>query len=51
MQRLGAEEALAGQRFDHFEIGRDEPTGDATFRATSRAAALALAADSGRRAP
>lgn len=42
MQRLGTEGALAGQRFDHFEIGRDERNGDTTFRATSRAARLAL---------
>jgi Tfp pilus assembly protein PilN len=51
MQRLGTEAALAGQRFDRFEIGRDESTGDATFRATSRAAALAFAADTGRQTP
>ena len=38
MQRLGAETALAGQRFDQFEIERDGENGEATFRATSRAA-------------
>jgi hypothetical protein len=38
MQRLGNEAALADQRFDEFEIGRDADTGEATFRATSRAA-------------
>jgi Tfp pilus assembly protein PilN len=43
MQRLGTEGALAGQRFDHFEIGRDDLAGESTFRATSRAAGLALA--------
>jgi hypothetical protein len=43
MQRLGREPALAGQTFDRFEIGRDEATGEATFHATSRAAAFALA--------
>ena len=43
MQRLGGEAALAAQRFDHFEIERDEESGEATFRATSRAA-LTLAA-------
>jgi len=45
MQRLGSEATLAGQQFDRFEIERDEETGEAVFRATSRAAALALAAD------
>jgi hypothetical protein len=43
MQRLGTEAALAGQQFDRFEIGRDEETGETTFRATSLAAALRLA--------
>ena len=38
MQRLGSETALAGQRFDLFEIERDGENGEATFRATSRAA-------------
>ena len=38
MQRLGGETALAGQRFDLFEIERDGENGEATFRATSRAA-------------
>ena len=50
MQRLGTEGALAGQRFDRFEIARDEATAETTFRATSRAA-LALAADGERRTP
>jgi rRNA-processing protein FCF1 len=45
MQRLGREAALAGQRFDRFEIEHDEETGDAVFRATSRAAATTLAAN------
>jgi hypothetical protein len=45
MQRLGREPALVGQRFDRFEIEHDEETGEAVFRATSRAAAIALAAD------
>ena len=48
MQRLGREAVLAGQQFDRFEIERDEETGQAVFRATSRAAALALAANDGR---
>jgi hypothetical protein len=43
MQRLGREPKLAGQRFDQFEIERDEDTGEAVFRATSRAAAVELA--------
>jgi Tfp pilus assembly protein PilN len=51
MQRLGLEAALAGQTFDRFEIGHDVETGEATFRATSRAAALALATDAERRRP
>jgi hypothetical protein len=38
MRRLGTEGALAGQRFDRFEIERDDDTGESTFRATSRAA-------------
>jgi len=38
LQRLGSETALAGQRFDLFEIERDGESGEATFRATSRAA-------------
>jgi Tfp pilus assembly protein PilN len=46
MQRLGREAALSGQRFDRFEIERDEESGESTFRATSRAA-LAVA-DNGR---
>lgn len=48
LQRLGSEPALAGKRFDRFEIARDETTHEATFVATSRAAAIALAADDGR---
>lgn len=47
--RLGEEEALAGQTFDSFEIGKDEATGETTFRATSRAAA-AVEARAGQRA-
>lgn len=39
LERLGEEEALAGQTFDRFEIAKDEATGEAVFRATSRAAA------------
>ncbi len=50
MQRLGTEPALAGQRFDRFEIGRDEETGEATFQATSRALRLALGS-TGQRVP
>jgi hypothetical protein len=49
MQRLADEPALAGQRFDRFEITHDDTTGEAVFRATSRAAALALAANGERR--
>lgn len=45
MQRLGREPVLAGQRFDQFEIEHDEETGEAVFRATSRAAAVELAAE------
>jgi hypothetical protein len=43
MERLGEEEALTGQTFDRFEIAQDEATGEAVFRATSRAAAAAEA--------
>ena len=43
LQRFGEEPALAGQTFDRFEIGKDEETGEATFRATSRAVGPALA--------
>jgi hypothetical protein len=45
MQRLSGEPALAGQRFDRFEITHDDETGEVVFRATSRAAALRLAAN------
>ena len=48
MQRLGRESTLAGQQFDRFEIMHDDETGEAVFRATSRAAALALAANGAR---
>jgi hypothetical protein len=51
MQRLGTEAALAGQRFDRFEIGFDEVSGEATFRATSRAAAFKVADSTERRRP
>ena len=51
MQRLSGEPALAGQRFDRFEITHDDETGETVFRATSRAAALTLAANDGRRRP
>jgi hypothetical protein len=51
MQRLSGEPALAGQRFDRFEITHDDETGEAVFRATSRAAALQLAANAERRRP
>jgi hypothetical protein len=50
MQRLGNEAALANQRFDRFEIERDADNGEATFRATSRAA-LMLADAAGRGTP
>ena len=39
LRRLGAESALAGQRFDRLEIERDEAAGEVSFRATSQAAA------------
>jgi hypothetical protein len=51
LQRLGSEPVLAGQRFDRFEIARDEEASEATFVATSRAAAATLAANDGRRRP
>lgn len=51
MQRLSGEAALSGQRFDRFEITHDDETGEAVFRATSRAAALTLAANDERRRP
>ncbi len=44
MHRLGSEAALAAQRFDRFEIERDEESGEAAFRATSRAALTVAAA-------
>jgi len=50
MQRLGTEGALAGQRFDRFEIERDDETGESTFRATSRAA-LTVADNGSRQTP
>lgn len=43
LQRLGREPVLVGQQFDEFEIERDDETGEAQFRATSRAVALTLA--------
>ena len=49
MQRLSGEPALAGQRFDRFEITHDDETGEAVFRATSRAAAITLANNGERR--
>jgi hypothetical protein len=48
MQKLGREAVLAGQRFDHFEIERDDDTGESVFRATSRAVSETLAANDGR---
>jgi hypothetical protein len=51
LQRLGREEALAGQRFDRLDIERDSGTGEAVFRATSRAVALTLAERDARRRP
>jgi hypothetical protein len=45
LRRLGAETALAGQRFDRLEIERDESAGDVAFSATSRAAAADEALD------
>ena len=50
MQRLGSEAALAGQRFDLFEIERDDESGEATFRATSRPRRSTLAENGERRA-
>lgn len=38
LRRLGAESALAGQRFDRLEIARDDTSGEVQFHATSRAA-------------
>jgi hypothetical protein len=49
MQGLAGEPALAGQRFDRFEITHDDETGEAVFSATSRAAALRLASNDQRR--
>jgi len=49
LQRLGREAVLVGQQFDRFEIERDDDTGEAVFRATSRAAALTLAENDERR--
>jgi len=51
LQRLGRETALVGQRFDRLEIEDDPETGEAVFRATSRAAALTLAERDARRQP
>jgi hypothetical protein len=50
MQGLGTEDELAGQRFDLFEIERDDENGEARFRATSRAA-LTLADGSVEQSP
>jgi hypothetical protein len=49
LQRLGREAVLVGQQFDRLEIERDDKTGEAVFRATSRAAALTLAENDERR--
>jgi hypothetical protein len=35
--RLGEEEALAGKRFDQFEIERTEDSSELTFRVSSKA--------------
>ena len=51
METLGTEPALEGQRFDRLQIGRDEETGETTFRVTSRAVDVALAAESESSAP
>lgn len=51
LQRLGRETALSGQRFDALEIAHDTATGEARFRATSQAAALAVADSDARRKP
>jgi hypothetical protein len=51
LQRLGRETALSGQRFDALQIDRDTTTGEAVFRATSRAAALTAAERDARRRP
>jgi hypothetical protein len=51
LQRLGREEALVGQRFDRLEIEDDTDTGEAVFRATSRAASLTLAERDARKQP
>ena len=51
LQRLGGEPVLVGQQFDQFEIERDDENGEAQFRATSRAVALTLADNGGRRLP
>jgi hypothetical protein len=45
LRRLGAESALAGQRFDRLEIERDEAAGEVAFHATSQAAASDEALD------
>ena len=37
LQRLGAEPALSGQRFDDFEIARNEDDDEVSFRVSSRA--------------
>jgi len=51
LQRLGREPVLVGQQFDQFEIERDDENGEAEFRATSRAVAIRLAENDGRRRP
>jgi hypothetical protein len=50
MRRLGNEAVLANQRFDRFEIERDEENGQSIFRATSRTG-LMLAATGGEPRP
>jgi hypothetical protein len=51
LQRLGREQALAGQRFDALEIEHDAKNGEAVFRATSKAAAPTTADREARRKP
>jgi hypothetical protein len=50
MRRLGNEAVLANQRFDRFEIERDEESGESIFRVTSRTG-LMLAATGGEPRP
>jgi hypothetical protein len=49
LQRLGTEQAMAGQRFDRLDIERDEENAEVAFRVASRAVAVASEPAAGQR--